>query len=113
MSAELEARNTLESDLRDAVARCQFELHYQPFFDVQSGQRRGLEALFRWRHATRGLIPPDQFIPLAEGTGLIVPLGELGLRRAGYDATSWPADIEVAGKSAPAQLQRVDVLDGI
>jgi diguanylate cyclase (GGDEF)-like protein len=113
MSAELEARNTLESDLRDAVARCQFELHYQPFFDVQSGQRRGLEALVRWRHPTRGLIPPDQFIPLAEETGLIVPLGEWVLRRACDDATSWPADIKVAVNLSPVQLKQVELFDVI
>ena len=113
MSAELEARNTLESDLRDAVARCQFELHYQPFFDVQTGQRRGLEALVRWRHPTRGLIPPDQFIPLAEETGLIVPLGEWVLRRACDDATSWAADIKVAVNLSPVQLKQVELFDVI
>jgi diguanylate cyclase (GGDEF)-like protein len=113
MSAELEARNTLESDLRDAVARCQFELHYQPFFDFQSGDRRGLEALVRWRHPTRGLIPPDQFIPLAEETGLIVPLGEWVLKRACDDATSWPADIKVAVNLSPVQLKQAELFDVI
>ncbi len=113
MSAELEARNTLESDLRDAIARCQFELHYQPFFDVQTDQRRGLEALVRWRHPTRGLIPPDQFIPLAEETGLIVPLGEWVLRRACDDATSWPADIKVAVNLSPVQLKQAELFDVI
>ena len=113
MSAELEARNTLESDLRDAVARCQFELHYQPFFDFQSGERRGLEALVRWRHPTRGLIPPDQFIPLAEETGLIVPLGEWVLKRACDDATSWPADIKVAVNLSPVQLKQAELFDVI
>ena len=113
MSAELEARNTLESDLRDAIARCQFELHYQPFFDVQTGRRRGLEALVRWRHPTRGLIPPDRFIPLAEETGLIVPLGEWVLRRACDDATSWPADITVAVNLSPVQLKQVELFDVI
>ena len=113
MSADLEARNTLESDLRDAIARCQFELHYQPFFDVQSGDRRGLEALVRWRHPTRGLIPPDQFIPLAEETGLIVPLGEWVLRRACDDATSWPADIKVAVNLSPVQLKQAELFDVI
>jgi diguanylate cyclase (GGDEF)-like protein len=113
MSAELEARNTLEGDLRDAVARCQFEVHYQPFFDVQTGGRQGLEALVRWRHPTRGLIPPDQFIPLAEETGLIVPLGEWVLRRACDDATSWPADIKVAINLSPVQFKQADLFDVI
>jgi diguanylate cyclase (GGDEF)-like protein len=111
MSAELEARNTLESDLRDAIARCQFELHYQPFFDVQTGHRQGLEALVRWRHPTRGLVPPDQFIPLAEETGLIVPLGEWILRRACDDATSWPADIKVAVNLSPVQFKQAELFD--
>jgi diguanylate cyclase (GGDEF)-like protein len=113
MSAELEARNTLEGDLRDAIALCQFEVHYQPFFDVQTGYRRGLEALVRWRHPTRGLIPPDQFIPLAEGTGLIVPLGEWVLRRACDDATSWPADIKVAVNLSPVQFKQTELFDVI
>jgi EAL domain-containing protein (putative c-di-GMP-specific phosphodiesterase class I) len=113
MSAELEARNTLEGDLRDGVARCQFEVHYQPFFDVQTGGRQGLEALVRWRHPTRGLIQPDQFIPLAEETGLIVPLGEWVLRRACDDATSWPADIKVAINLSPVQFKQADLFDVI
>jgi diguanylate cyclase (GGDEF)-like protein len=113
MSAELEARNTMEGDLRDAIARCQFEVHYQPFFDVQSGRRRGLEALVRWRHPIRGLIPPDQFIPLAEETGLIVPLGEWVLRRACDDATSWPADVKIAVNLSPVQFKQADLFDVI
>jgi diguanylate cyclase (GGDEF)-like protein len=113
MSAELEARNTLEGDLRDAIARCQFEVHYQPFFDVQTGRRQGLEALVRWRHPTRGLVPPDQFIPLAEETGLVVPLGEWVLRRACDDATSWPDDIKVAVNMSPVQLKQPDLFDVI
>jgi diguanylate cyclase (GGDEF)-like protein len=113
MSAELEARNTLESDLRDAIARCHFEVHYQPFFDVETGDRRGLEALVRWRHPTRGLVPPDQFIPLAEETGLIVPLGEWVLRRACDDATSWPAGIKVAVNLSSVQFKQADLFDVI
>jgi diguanylate cyclase (GGDEF)-like protein len=113
MSAELEARNTLEGDLRDAIARCQFEVHYQPFFDVQTGHRKGVEALVRWRHPTRGLIPPDQFIPLAEESGLIVPLGEWVLRRACDDAASWPADIKVAVNLSPVQFKQAELFDVI
>ena len=113
MSAELEARNTLEGDLRDAIARCQFEVHYQPFYDVQSGLRRGLEALVRWRHPTRGLIAPDKFIPLAEETGLIVPLGEWVLRQACDDATSWPADVKVAVNLSAVQFKQAELFDVI
>ncbi|MBV8696694.1 MAG: EAL domain-containing protein [Bradyrhizobium sp.] len=111
MRAELEARNTLEGDLRDAVARCQFEVHYQPFYDIQSGRRRGLEALVRWRHPKRGLVPPDQFIPLAEETGLIVPLGEWIIRQACDDATTWPADIKLAVNLSPVQFKEAELFD--
>ena len=113
MSAELEARNTLEGDLREAISRCQFEVEYQPFYDVQSGERRGLEALVRWRHPTRGLIPPEQFIPLAEETGLIVPLGEWILRQACDDATWLPADLKVAVNLSPVQFKQAELFDVI
>jgi EAL domain-containing protein (putative c-di-GMP-specific phosphodiesterase class I) len=111
MSAELEARNTLEGDLRDAIARCQFEVHYQPYFDVQTGRRRGVEALVRWRHPTRGLISPDLFIPLAEETGLIVPLGEWIIRQACDDAVSWPADTTVSVNLSPVQFKQAELFD--
>jgi diguanylate cyclase (GGDEF)-like protein len=111
MSAELEARNTLEGDLRDAIARCQFEVHYQPFFDVQSGHRQGFEALVRWRHPVRGLVSPDQFIPLAEETGLIVPLGEWVLRRACDDATLWPDGTRIAVNLSPVQFKQTDLFE--
>jgi diguanylate cyclase (GGDEF)-like protein len=113
MSAELEARNTLEGDLRDAIARCQFELHYQPFYDVNSKQRRGVEALVRWRHPLKGLVPPDQFIPLAEATGLIVPLGEWVIGRACDDAMFWPDDIKVAVNLSPVQFKQAELFDVI
>jgi len=113
MSAELEARNTLECDLRDAIARCQFEVHYQPFYDIQSGHRRGVEALVRWRHPTRGLIAPDKFIPLAEETGLIVPLGEWVLRQACDDAMSWPAEVKVAVNLSPVQFKQAELFEVI
>ncbi|NUQ19229.1 MAG: diguanylate cyclase, partial [Sphingomonas sp.] len=113
MSAELEARNTLEGDLRDAIARCQLEVHYQPFVDALSGARRGFEALVRWRHPTRGLIPPDQFISLAEETGLIVPLGEFVLRRACADAAGWPSDLAVAVNLSPIQFKEAELFEVI
>ncbi len=113
MSAELEARNTLEGDLRNAIAQRQLEVHYQPFVDALSGARRGFEALVRWRHPARGLIPPDQFIPLAEETGLIVPLGEFVLRRACADAAGWPSDLMVAVNLSPIQFKEADLFEMI
>ena len=113
MSAELEARNTLEGDLRDAIAQCQLEVHYQPFVDALGGVRRGFEALVRWRHPTRGLIPPDQFISLAEETGLIVPLGEFVLRRACADAAGWPCDLMVAVNLSPIQFKEAELFEMI
>jgi EAL domain-containing protein (putative c-di-GMP-specific phosphodiesterase class I) len=113
MSLELEARNTLESDLREAIAHDQLELHYQPVFDIKTGNRHDLEALVRWRHPDKGLIPPDQFIPLAEETGLIVPLGEWVLRRACRDATSWPSDVKVAVNLSAVQFKQAELFDVI
>jgi EAL domain-containing protein (putative c-di-GMP-specific phosphodiesterase class I) len=72
-----------------------------------------MEALVRWRHPTRGLIPPDQFIPLAEETGLIVPLGEWVLRQACDDATSWPADVRVAVNLSPVQFKQAELFNVI
>jgi diguanylate cyclase (GGDEF)-like protein len=113
MSAELEARNTLEGDLRDAIARCLFEVHYQPYFDVETGRRRGAEALIRWHHPVRGVIPPDQFIPLAEETGLIVPLGEWIIGQACDDATQWPADTMVSINLSPVQFKQAELFNVI
>src|SRR4051794_6312404 len=113
MSAELEARSMLEGDLRHAIARCQLEVHYQPFVDALSGAQRGFEALVRWRHPTRGLIAPDQFIPLAEETGLIVPLGEFVLRRACADAVGWPSELAVAVNLSPIQFKEAELFEMI
>ena len=79
----------LEAELRLALARDELMLHYQPRFDVRSGVMLGMEALVRWRHPQRGLVPPDQFIPLAEQRGLIVPLGRWVIRAACRQARAW------------------------
>ncbi|MFL5337092.1 MAG: putative bifunctional diguanylate cyclase/phosphodiesterase [Geminicoccaceae bacterium] len=104
MQAQLQARLAMEADLRDVLEKRQLELFYQPLFDLREDRVRGFEALLRWRHPERGLVPPDQFIPVAEATGLIVPIGEWVLRQACADAASWPSDIKVAVNLSPLQF---------
>ena len=106
-------QQSAESELRDAISREEFELHYQPVIDVKSRQLCGVEALVRWRHPAKGLIVPDQFIPLAELTGLIVQLGEWVLQRACTDAASWPAHIKVAINTSAVQFRKGNLFDVI
>lgn len=88
MQANMNSRNALESDMRRAIARGEYHFHYQPQVDV-SGRILGVEALLRWHHPTRGSVSPLEFIPLAEETGLIIPIGEWGLRTACAQLTEW------------------------
>ena len=113
MTAQVDARHNLESDLRAAIAGKQFELHYQPIIDVKTQKACAFEALVRWRHPRRGLVSPMEFIPLAEETGLIIPLGEWVLQQGFADAMTWPAHIKLAINLSPGQFKKGNLLDVI
>ncbi len=105
MDARMKTRRTMEVDLRKALVNGEFELYYQPLVSVQNNEVRGCEALLRWHHPERGMIPPAEFIPIAEETGLMVPIGEWVLRQACTDAATWPDDIKVAVNVSPVQFK--------
>jgi len=104
MDARMKVRHALETDLRNALANGEIQPHYQPLVNLATKEICGVEALMRWNHPERGLVPPAEFIPVAEETGLIVALGELTLRQACLDAVHWPAHIKVAVNLSPIQL---------
>ncbi len=89
MDAPAIKRSSIESELRSALDAGEFELFYQPTIDLETGHIRGAEALMRWRHPEKGLIPPDQFIPAAEASALIIPMGRWALREACRQARAW------------------------
>jgi diguanylate cyclase (GGDEF)-like protein len=101
----MRARRNLEREMRNALANGEFELYYQPFVNADSGAIIGYEALLRWHHPRRGLVLPAEFIPLAEETGLIVPLGEWVLTTACAEAAKWPASLKIAVNVSPAQFR--------
>jgi EAL domain-containing protein (putative c-di-GMP-specific phosphodiesterase class I) len=88
-------------------------LHYQPVVDAKTLKLCGLEALVRWRHPQRGLVLPDQFIPLAEETGLITQIGEWVLQTACADAATWPTFVKVAVNLSPVQFRRSNLVDAV
>jgi diguanylate cyclase (GGDEF)-like protein len=104
MSTASDQRLQMVSDMREAVIRDEFEVYYQPVFDAKTCRACGVEALVRWRHPVQGLIPPDRFIPLAEETGLMEPLGQWVLEQACRDAAAWPNHVKVAVNLSTVQL---------
>jgi diguanylate cyclase (GGDEF)-like protein/PAS domain S-box-containing protein len=113
MSKDAAGRLQLINDMRAALTRNEFELHYQPVFDAQTCRPCGIEALVRWRHPTAGLLTPDRFIPLAEETGLMEPLGEWILQKACTDARSWPETVKLAVNLSAAQFRSSRLFDVI
>ncbi|MBX9646693.1 MAG: EAL domain-containing protein [Xanthobacteraceae bacterium] len=103
-------RKALHGDLEKAIERGQLFLAYQPFLDLRDNRVTGFEALLRWRHPVRGLVPPDEFIGIAEETGLIHSIGEWVLRSACTTLSQWPEDIRVAVNFSAVQFQQVSVL---
>ena len=101
----MKARQKLESDLRDALTNGEFELYYQPVVDLRTNDVNGCEALLRWHHPERGLVAPAEFIPVAEESGIITPLGEWVLQQACADAACWPEHMHVAINLSPIQLK--------
>ena len=110
MDAALQKRRRLENDLRAALRKNQLYLDYQPQFDLESGKLTGYEALVRWWHPVEGEIPPTTFLPIAEETGLIAPLGEWILKTACAYATTWPPETTLAVNLSAAQFKTQDVL---
>ena len=111
MNARMKTRRELEMDLRKALVGKEFELHYQPLVNLKSNDVNAFEALLRWNHPKRGLVSPADFIPVAEETGLIIPLGEWVLKAACYEAVDWPDHIKVAVNLSPAQLNNRNLLN--
>jgi diguanylate cyclase (GGDEF)-like protein len=106
LNQRAQERRQLESDLRLAVERGEFELRYQPLFDLEQNRICSFEALLRWNHPSRGLVSPGEFVAIAEDTGLIVPIGAWVIREACAQAAQWPEQIRVAVNVSPVQFHR-------
>ena len=113
MGQRMQERLALERDLRQALANKQLEIFYQPLINLKSNEICGCEALLRWNHPTRGRVSPAEFIPLAEETGLILPIGDWVLRQACAEAANWPADIKVAVNLSVAQFKSPNLVQQV
>ncbi|MFC0008911.1 sensor domain-containing protein [Devosia nitrariae] len=113
MDAAMRTRHLVRIELAGAMSRGELELHYQPLFDIASNHITACEALARWRHPERGLIPPNEFIPVAEESGLIIPLGAWVLEKACADAARWPIDAAVAVNLSPLQFRNSSLVDTV
>lgn len=113
MMSEISELHKLETDMRLGLRQSHFEVYYQPFVNARTKTISGAEALLRWHHPELGMISPARFIPLAESTGLIIPLGEFVLRQACQDAMRWPASMKVAVNLSAVQFRKANLFDAI
>jgi len=113
MNEQIQARRAIEVDLREALGRGEFEVFYQPLFNLQTQLVSAFEALLRWRHPDRGLVSPAEFIPLAEELGLIAPIGEWVTAQACRDAVTWPEHVKVAVNLSPVQFRNSGLLETV
>ena len=117
MNSRAVERQSLENDLRHALERQEFVLHYQPKINLETDSIIGLEALIRWRHPQRGLVPPKQFIPVAEECGFIVPMGRWVLREASRQARAWQdaglPPLRIAINTSAVELRAKDFVAGV
>jgi diguanylate cyclase (GGDEF)-like protein/PAS domain S-box-containing protein len=109
MDEAAQARRVLELDIRNALTRNEFEIYYQPIVNIKTGLTTACEALLRWSHPTRGMVPPQEFIPVAEEMGLITELGTQVLRQACAQCATWPESVGVAVNMSAIQFRRSDV----
>jgi diguanylate cyclase (GGDEF)-like protein/PAS domain S-box-containing protein len=110
MDVAIQQRHSIERDLRTALTEDQLRLYLQPLVDVETGRETGFEALVRWEHPEKGLVMPNDFIPIAEETGLIVPIGEWVLRTAMAEAATWDNSASIAVNISPVQLRSPNLL---
>ncbi|GLS43204.1 putative bifunctional diguanylate cyclase/phosphodiesterase [Methylobacterium brachythecii] len=113
MDAHVQARRALELDLRNAQALGQFEVFYQPQISLSTRKVTGFEALLRWRHPTRGMVSPAEFIPLSEEIGLIVPIGDWVMRQACQEAAGWPGTLTIAVNVSSVQFLRGSLVPSV
>ena len=113
MDVQQRERRLLEMELRGADLEAEFDLHYQPIVGVETGRLRGFEALIRWRNPRRGMVSPDEFIPIAEETGMLDELGRWILVEACRQAASWPEGLVVAVNVSPVQFRKGDLAETI
>ncbi len=113
MNEEINDRRQVEMDLREALERHELELHYQPIIDLQRNVITGFEALARWRHPEKGMVPPTVFIPVAEDSGLILSLGAWALREACSNAARWPSHLKIAVNLSPVQFSAPNLFETI